>query len=149
MNYTWGRVGCAISFCMFFPSGLGQVLRRRAAGRYASVARPGGRSVNIGQTIGRNVKARPSPRARPQADLRIAGVIPRQCRCGTVARLLYWGCNGREWWWARSIPHIVRIRRVSVIRRRSGRRQIFLGVWWYRNRPRSIGVDSVVPESTL
>ena len=60
-------------------------------GRYASVGRPAGRSVAVGQTFGRDVGARPFPRARPQADLRIACVIPWQCRCGAVAGLLYWG----------------------------------------------------------
>ena len=78
-------------FACFLRRGLGQVLRRRAVGRYTSVGRPGGRSVAVGQKFGRGVGARPFPRARPQADLRIAGVIPRQCRCGAVAGLLYWG----------------------------------------------------------
>lgn len=77
-------------FAYFLRRDLGQVLRRRVVGRYASVGRPAGRSVAVGQRFGRDVGARPFQRARPQADLRIAGVIPRQCRCGAVAGLLYW-----------------------------------------------------------
>ena len=78
MNYTWGMVICAMSFLMIFSSGFGQVLRRRAVGRYASVARSGGRAAKIGQTFGREMKAWQCSRTRPQADVRIAGVIPRQ-----------------------------------------------------------------------
>ena len=84
-------MGCATSFRMFFlRRDLGQVVRRRVVGRYASVGRPADRSVAIGQTFGMDVGARPPPRARPQADLRIADVIPRHCRCSAVAGLLYW-----------------------------------------------------------
>ena len=76
-------------FAYFLRRDLGQVLRRRVVGRYASVGRPAGRSVAVGQRFGRDVGARPFQRARPQADLRIAGVIPWQCRCGAV-----WGGGG-------------------------------------------------------
>ena len=58
---------CDVVSHVFLRRGLGQVVRRRVVGRYASVGRPADRPVAVGQTFGMDVGGRQVPRARPQA----------------------------------------------------------------------------------